>query len=526
MKRVEGESDTIMLNRIRFSGLSLLALALLVPPLHAQLLESSLIDPNVAARFGLQRSWFTQISLDPSRSHIDQLRVHVSSTRAQTVFEVVTQRGTEFMSSERHLGLWGEPIGPAGARKVAEQRLLEIKTGGGDGKIVEKLIPEVMVVVTTNSGLVHALDGETGKSLWATRVGSRKYPTSEPAISDKYVSVINGTALFVLDALDGAIIWQSRVEGVPATGPALVGDWVFAPKLNGNLEAYSLAPNAKSWPDRYRAGGTITVQPKALGNRLITGTATGFISVLTAGKGGIRYRIDTDSPIVGRITTALPTQVLAVTATGRVYSFDIRDGRMLWRFATGKESREPATVIGDSVFVLSQREGLFCLETATGLPRWTAANARRFVAATNDQVFLETQVGSIEVLDIATGNFLGAIPTRLTDQIFSNSTTDRIYVATSRGVVQCLHTLGARWPTVHLGDTKIPTKSATAPAGPAATEPAGMAPAQPANPFGPSAAPGAGGGAAAPDANPFGPPPATKGAPKKDPGSADGNPFG
>jgi len=267
-----------------------------------------------------------------------------------------------------------------------------------------------------------------------------------------------------------------------------------------------------------------------LGNRVITGTRTGNISVLTAGTRGVRYRIRTESPIVGRITTSPPTQVLAMTAVGHVYSFDIRDGHMLWKFATGEESREPATVIGKSVFVLSKREGVFCLATDTGIPRWTSANARRFVTATDHRVYLETQTGSVDVRDIASGHLLGTIPTRNTDHIFSNAVTDRIYVASAGGVIQCLHSLDARWPTVHAHEAASATaetsKSDASIAGSSSTTPAPPS-AKPTNPFGPDAgAAGAGKGAAKPDENPFGPPPDTKTKPKKDSGKATGNPFG
>ena len=88
----------------------------------------------------------------------------------------------------------------------------------------------------------------------------------------------------------------------------------------------------------------------------------------------------------------------------------------------------------------------------TGQRIWPSSfeQARKFVAATADHVYCTTDFGQMVALDAKTGRQVSEIPLNLNDRVFANNKTDRIYIATPDGALQCLHEIGANLPTLHV----------------------------------------------------------------------------
>ena len=80
-----------MRQRFQFC-LAALLLLLLASAGFAQT-KRGLISVGDLQRNGLKRQWFTQIQLNPSRSHVVGVMQHISSTHAMTVFEVKYKGG-------------------------------------------------------------------------------------------------------------------------------------------------------------------------------------------------------------------------------------------------------------------------------------------------------------------------------------------------------------------------------------------------------------------------------------------------
>src|SRR6185369_8911748 len=55
------------------------------------------------------------------------------------------------------------------------------------------------LLVQTTRGTVALLDGETGRTLWATQVGPSDRVSTEPDANEEFVAVVNGSVLYVLD---------------------------------------------------------------------------------------------------------------------------------------------------------------------------------------------------------------------------------------------------------------------------------------------------------------------------------------
>jgi hypothetical protein len=181
-------------------------------------------------------------------------------------------------------------------------------------------------------------------------------------------------------------------------------------------------------------------------------------------------------------------------------------------------------VIGDAIYVVTQGSHLFRLSAESGTDTWWTSGIERVLSASDRQLYAVDGAGRLVVLSTDTGSRIGSLATQNLDLLVTNKETDRIFIGTSSGVLQCLREANRPWPMVHVSLREAPPEESQAPATPPArqtepptasaprdvdpfgggTPPPGEAPAT--NPFDPgtSAAPGS----SEPVADPFGGTPA------------------
>jgi len=138
-----------------------------------------LVSEATAARYGLQRAWYAQVRLDRARERVTYLRL----------------------------------IPAAGSS------------------------PETLFV-QTDRATVHAVDAETGQTLWTRTVGLAAHPTLPVGANDELVAVVNGTTLYLLQRSDGRTLRKDRVDGVPVGGVVLSRYHAFVPMFDGRVMAY------------------------------------------------------------------------------------------------------------------------------------------------------------------------------------------------------------------------------------------------------------------------------------------------
>jgi hypothetical protein len=84
-----------------------------------------------------------------------------------------------------------------------------------------------------------------------------------------------------------------------------------------------------------------------------------------------------------------------------------------------------------------------------GKELWFAPGVRQFVAASKDRVYATDDLGRLLVLDARSGGRLERIDLSAFPMKMVNTQTDRIYLATPQGFIQCLHEVGLDKPLVH-----------------------------------------------------------------------------
>lgn len=361
-----------------------------------------------------------------------------------------------------------------------------------------------LVFAQTSSGIVQAIDGETGRTYWTTEVGSPNMETTPPSINDKYVAVTNGSNLYVLSRATGSILYVQRVGGAPSAGTAVSETDVIVPLATGILEAYKLKRERvlDQIPQRFTGNGSPSVAPIVVGNRTIWSTPQGFVFSREISKtiAQFRFRLDdnVDAP-----PAYMGPYVYAASRSGRVYAIQEEKGTEVWQFPTENTISEPIVTIDGRLLVVTEKAEMFRLDPRVGSQMWYTPDVARFLAVSVNRIYALDSQGRIVVLDANTGSKLTAVPTsgRFDVETF-NTQTDRVYLCDSSGLLQCLrerretdqHPEWAK-PIYHTRGYAIPPVKKAVPGAPAEGTPAadGTAPADGTTPAAP-----AGG------ANPFG----------------------
>ena len=118
-------------------------------------------------------------------------------------------------------------------------------------------------------------------------------------------------------------------------------------------------------------------------------------------------------------------------------------------FPPENRSAQPAVVIDERIYAATSLSGLHCIDVKTGQQIWYAPGIVQFVAASKNRVYGVDKLGQTRVLDAATGAQLDSLPTTSLPIKMLNADTDRIYLASSKGLIQCLHEIGLTKPILH-----------------------------------------------------------------------------
>jgi hypothetical protein len=389
---------------------------------------------------------------------------------------------------------------------------------------------------------LEAIDAETGQRLWSRLVGQQNYPSAPPGACKDLVATVNGSRLYVLNRYTGDILYQTPVDGVPGGAPALSTKRAYVPTASGMIYSYRLDPVTDAakelgkidpnWAmltedqkkeaakqaeeDRrenlrlhqeYAPPLACASDGRALTPPVIT-TQTRDEEFLTwvTDKGHLHLgRVDRRSPDLLMIRfrvnakgnfNASPVYqprdpkvvgstgvIFAGSSEGEVFAISERDGETLWKFPIGDPISDSPVLIGDRLYVTSELGGLFAIAAKSGKQIWYSPDILHFVAAGRQHVYASDKLGRLRILDGRTGTVLDVLQTGGLPIKLSNGQTDRIYLATESGLVQCLHEVEETKP-IEYDQSKAAPSDEELPAKPPAVKPrsGGGVPAKPATP--------------------------------------------
>jgi outer membrane protein assembly factor BamB len=428
---------------------------------------------------------------------------------------------------------------------------VQVDLDRGQGRVSHVVLAEDAIYVQTTRSVIHAISAETGESLWSSTVGRHDRPSLTPDVSKDLLATINGSHLYVVNRYNGDLLNQTKLDGAAGAGPGLSEKRAYVAMIGGLVVAYRLDPITDPSKElgirderpqeeqeaerreniRVRQDYIPPLSCQGIGRAMIQPlvcretvaeeyiawpTERGFLNIglidrRQEDRFAVKYRLVTDAPISARPTYSpadpkAPSSsgvIYAASEDGFVYAVREKGGETLWRFSAGEPMIEPAVVIDDRVYAATQLGGMYAIDAEIGRELWWAPGIKRFLAASKLRVYAEDKTGRLLILNAETGQRLDSLSVEHLPIKVTNSRTDRLYLASDTGLVQCLHEIELREPIRHnVPPEEKPERqiiqqplAGPAPGGqPGAAQPGDQPPAAGGDPFGAGGDPFGGGG--------------------------------
>lgn len=314
-------------------------------------------------------------------------------------------------------------------------------------QITGATLADGVIYLLSSAGKLQAIDAATGAPKWTRRFGDRIAPVAGPTVRGDRIAVVIGSTAYLIDTATGAESFSKRLDGAAGGSVAIGEEHVFAPMIGGRLMAHPI-DYATALPFSVASPGTVLGRPVIGSERVIWSTAEGMVYAARTDGGGPSYRYDAAAPLSGSPIVDQDRLYFA-TITGFVYSLETERGRPVWRTAVEGSVAKPLAQVTETVYAAAETPALHALSRDTGKVLWSVEGVSDFAAASEGRVYAVAPGGALAVLDRKTGEPVASWPATQPLTPVANSETDRVYLLTDRGALQCFHEIGRDKPFLH-----------------------------------------------------------------------------
>ena len=409
-------------------------------------------------RAGLTVDWFTHTGVGPRGQLVDWY-INVDENKSTTHFTIEAGKYREKFS-QNTLSPFGKPYGVDGALEYADVRKDILRAEfANDGiedaeiKVDQYTLPETRIYLLTSDGAVKAIDGDSGETRWATTIGDPRQPSIGVGASNQHVAAVNGTKVYCLEAETGKVLWSAQCRFAVASSPTVTDERIYVPLFNGRMESFSIADRGLV-PHSLIAPGDGTARPLVTEKTVAWATNRGHLNVASrfVSKPGVAYQLRSDDAIVCQ--PAFKDGLFFVTSLdGFVYAVDEDRGSVVWQISTGYRISQTPIPLGNHVFVINEKQELYKIDAKTGAnaPGWDKPlnGIKRFVGAGKTNLYVLDNLGQLKVLSQDSGVVISSVDFGSVQSVVHNLQTDRIYVASGRGVISCIREISSPIPHFH-----------------------------------------------------------------------------
>ena len=258
------------------------------------------------------------------------------------------------------------------------------------------------------------------------------------------VIISTETNALVIDRKNGQEIRniQFNFAAGASAGACSNGKLLFVPDARGWYHAILLHQMIKSWT--LSVEGAINLPPRYVDDKVIVASEKGYVQVASTFEA--RKKIWTRSLDAAIEAPFLATRdhLLVPCMDRRLHAFDPTTGRQLWEPFDCKQPLKDVPQVSEvSAFQYARGGGFYALAIVTGKLRWTSPDARKVLAAMDNNVYLQDNRNRILVVDEILGEVKASIQMPRGDLLASNTSAPGIYGATRDGNLYCIRLLDA-----------------------------------------------------------------------------------
>ena len=432
----------------RLCSLAVLVALACASQASAQVTSHGILSSNSLERLGLEREWIAHLPISSIYSEIHHLTQSINPDVQVTIFEI-DHDGRKVTFSSKGLDTFGKPLGVEGAKKQADQFIARLGDLEKLPEIVQHDIPDITFFIQTNSGMIHSIDGQTGRTIWSQVPGNVRYPSQKPAANNKFVAVVNGLTLYLLHRKNGELVWKRDLNGVPGAGPVFGEQGIYVPMLSGKISIYDIE-DPKAPVGSFQSFGHVYNTPTATSKTVSWVTDRGFMYAGNSFDTKLRYRVEASGEILASTTYLAPHYLYFTTVDGYVYCVYERDGTTEWRFSCGQSMSEAPFPHGDAVYVLLDRGGIYRLSSQDGVVAWFSPRIKKILSVTDERIYCTDAMRRLWVLDAKTGSPITSMDIQGIDFLYTNLETDRIIIGKKTGTLQTLRASNLKYPQINI----------------------------------------------------------------------------
>lgn len=403
----------------------------------AQILGTGLPSRTLLDRYGLERAWANQATIDVRSDVVQYLIADEEVVIVQTRSGMLT-----VFDAESGRRLWN------GLLAVSNQFSFPAVTNSEN----------LYIVIGSR---LYARNKFNGDELWTLRLPNS--PSTPPAVDERrvYAGLITGD------------VYAYNLESL------------------ADLQARGMLPTwrreARAW---HVSSSSKILGPPVTNGRFVAFTnAQGVLYAFSADFRELEFAFETEQPAsaplalgIGEEAGVTLTYIYYAASNNNFYCLRSTNGTTKWSYVSAAPIRTKPTIIHDDIYITPVESGMYNLDPANGNIRWWSPVVQEFVSATPTRVYGTDSAGNLAIISRKDGGLVGTIPLQDFPVRVHNARTDRIFVCSTSGRVACFKEEGIKQPLYHArperrpilpifpGDEVIPAPGAEPPQAPAATE--------------------------------------------------------
>lgn len=233
------------------------------------------------------------------------------------------------------------------ARRLWQKRVKDVNPG--------PIIQDNRLYVSSSEGILLAFELDDGEQAWSVRF-DRRLTASVSFANGKLYQPGDGGMIYGLSAEDGHQLFKVQLDG-PIVSPVAAADRVYTADMLGNVYALDPSDGAIVW--QTGLNGPIWTSPAIAGDRLYVGHSGGEVVALRATDGEIVWRYDVGT-VVRASVLVIGDFVIAGTMAGDLVVLRADDGSLIDSTTLKGAIEFPPVTDGRRLFVATQAGKIVC----------------------------------------------------------------------------------------------------------------------------------------------------------------------
>lgn len=313
-----------------------------------------------------------------------------------------------------------------------------------------------LIYVASHQGLVKAINKTTGEVHWSKQQSQKL--VSGPAVGENILVLSTDNAgIIVLNKQNGHELWRADVSSEVLSLPLIVDDQVIVKTVDGHLYAFNRQTGEKRWVIDHGAPSLIlraSSSPVRFGDLAVVGFSDGKLDAVDLATGRVVWQRNigyaSGSSDVERLADISSDPIVRgdvvylASFQGYMVAMSLKQGQFYWNKPAS--TYRNLAIDSKALYMTDAQDILWSINRNNGHVRWKqpALSARGVTEPVKmgRRLLVGDKTGFLHLLDVKNGEFVARHALGSPIIVGPLVSSDRIYVITASGQLQCFSIKG------------------------------------------------------------------------------------